>query len=523
MKIGHNLMATNAIRNANINSLAAGRSMQKLSSGLAITTAADDAAGLAISEKMKGQIRGLKTAANNAQDAVSLVQTADGALNETTSVLQRMRELAVQAANDTNTAQDRAAIQTEVKALVEQLDNIANTTQFNTKNLLDGSLGKATEAQGTILNSAIFTNPTAGTSTGSIVLGDATTLEAGTSDQLKIAVDGEEAVEIAIGALTDADKATTINAINTAIDNNANLKDKVTASLDAEGHIVFTSAKSGNGSSVVVTAGTKNALDILMGTPVDVEGSDAVVATADTKLVDLKDANGNSLGLQVDDEISISFMKNGSEIKDTLKIDDASTMSTLATKIGTMAGATVTVTIDGKIEVKGADGLANRLSDMKMNVENRLSFNAVANSFTTVQAAQDNKTDSSLTMQIGANAGQSMAISIGNMNASALLVSDLDLTTAVGAEMALKSIDNATAEVSSERAKLGAYQNRLESTINNLGTTAENLTSAQSSITDVDMAAEMAEFSKNNVLSQAAQAMLAQANQQPQQVLRLLQ
>jgi len=170
MKIGHNLMATNAIRNANINSLAAGRSMQKLSSGLAITTAADDAAGLAISEKMKGQVRGLKTAADNAQDGVSLVQTADGALNETTSVLQRMRELAIQAANDTNTTQDRAAIQTEVNALVQQLDNIGNTTQFNTKNLLDGGSGvKASGSNGVAKN----IQGTADTKTGTITLAGA--------------------------------------------------------------------------------------------------------------------------------------------------------------------------------------------------------------------------------------------------------------------------------------------------------------------------------------------------------------
>jgi flagellin len=271
MIIGHNLMANNAIRNANINSAAASKSMAKIASGNRITTAADDAAGLSISEKMKGQIRGLDKASSNAQDGISLVQTADGALSETSSVLQRLRELAVQAGNDTNTADDRTAIATEATALTDQIDNIATTTQFNTKTLLDGS-------------------------------------------------------------------ATT--------------------------------------------------------TPID--------------------------------------------------------------------------------------------------------------------------------LQIGANSGQKMTITIGDMQSAALGVDSLTFDTQAHAAASLTALDTAIGSVSTERASLGAYQNRLESTINNLGTTSENLTSAQSSITDVDMAKEMSTYSKNNILSQAAQAMISQANQQPQQVLQLL-
>ena len=146
MIINHNLAANNAIRNANVNSTNASKSMQKLSSGLRINSAADDAAGLAISEKMRGQIRGLDQASSNAQDGISLSQTAEGALNETSSILQRMRELSVQGSTDTNTSTDRGNIQDEMDQLTNEIDRIANTTQFNTKNLLDGSMGSAVGA-----------------------------------------------------------------------------------------------------------------------------------------------------------------------------------------------------------------------------------------------------------------------------------------------------------------------------------------------------------------------------------------
>jgi flagellin len=270
MRINHNIAALNTYRQLTAGTNAASKNMEKLSSGLRINRAGDDAAGLAISEKMRGQIRGLEMAAKNSQDAISLIQTAEGALNETHAILQRMRELAVQGANDTNTTADRNNIQDELNQLLSEIDRISNTTQFNTKNLLDGS----------------FTG----------------------------------------------------------------------------------------------------------------------------------------------------------------------------------------------------------------------------------------------TFQVGANSNQVITLSINAMStgSGALDVAGISVGTNALASQAIASIDAAIAEVSTERSKLGAYQNRLEHTINNLQTSAENLTAAESRIRDVDMAKEMMEFTKNNILTQAAQAMLAQANQQPQAVLQLL-
>jgi flagellin len=270
MRINHNIAALNTYRQLTVGTNAASKSMEKLSSGLRINRAGDDAAGLAISEKMRGQIRGLEMAAKNSQDAISLIQTAEGALNETHAILQRMRELAVQGANDTNTTVDRSNIQDELNQLLSEIDRISNTTQFNTQNLLDGS----------------FTG----------------------------------------------------------------------------------------------------------------------------------------------------------------------------------------------------------------------------------------------TFQVGANDGQIITLSINSMStgAGALDVAGISVGSNSLASAAIAKIDAAIAEVSQERSKLGAYQNRLEHTINNLETSAENLTAAESRIRDVDMAKEMMAFTKNNILTQAAQAMLAQANQQPQGVLQLL-
>jgi len=275
MRINHNISALNTYRQLSINQTLGNKSLEKLSSGLRINRAGDDAAGLAISEKMRGQIRGLDMASKNAQDAISLIQTAEGALNETHSILQRMRELAVQAANDTNNDNDRLELQKEVEQLIQEIDRIAKDTEFNTKKLLDGSL-------------------------------------------------------------------------------------------------------SGSGKALV--------------------------------------------------------------------------------------------------------------------------------------------------FHIGANEGQNIKLTISAMTSitGALGVSGVNISSQSGANAAIATIQQAIDKVSSERAKLGAYQNRLEHTINNLGTASENLSAAESRIRDVDMAKEMMEFTKMNILQQAATAMLAQANMQPQMVLQLL-
>ncbi|NRY60069.1 flagellin [Clostridium beijerinckii] len=417
MIINHNLMANNAINRMNVNSANASKSMEKLSSGLRINTAGDDAAGLAISEKMRGQIRGLDQASSNAQDGISLVQTAEGALNETTSILQRMRELAVQSSNDTATDDDRKAIQSEITQLGKEIDRIGNTTQFNTKNLLDGSMGK----------------------------------EVGTAS--------------------------------------ANV----------------------NTSAVVKSGGS-------------------AVSSTSTTLVNLQDSNGNSLGIKSGDTITVSYDINGTtHVTNKISVTSSTDLTTFNGSTGAFSGnATLAVNTDGSLKVtastagtdKAIEGISIVVKDSSGN--SRDVATSALSSFKETKAATDKRADGTATLQIGANTNQNLNIDINDMRAQALGVSGLEVGTQAKANVAIKVIDNATQKVSSERAKLGAFSNRLEHTINNLGTSSENLTSAESRIRDVDMAKEMSTFSKNNILSQAAQAMLAQANQQPQQVLQLL-
>ncbi|WP_302632554.1 flagellar hook-associated protein FlgL [uncultured Clostridium sp.] len=391
MIINHNMNALNAHRNMGINNTAAGKSMEKLSSGLRINRAGDDAAGLAISEKMRGQIRGLTQASRNSADGISMIQTAEGALNETTNILQRMRELAVQASNDTNTTSDREEIQKEINALTEEVDRIANNTEFNTQKLLNGS--KSGEA-------------------GDLVREEVK----GVQGEFKINLNEE---------LKDGDR------------------------LVIDGKIIKFDTQAVADENTI-----KGALEK------ELEGYEFTVEQ-DKKTITLKQKVGKDK-----DEFKVSL--NGAE-----------------------KGVTTNIKKDG------------------------------------VTARAEEFSEGKVSVQVGANADQSMSIEIGDMRAQALkIVNDkgrgLSVETAQSANEAITAFDAALNAVSSQRANLGAVQNRLEYTISNLDNTAENLTSAESTLRDVDMAKEMMEYSKNNILNQAAQAMISQANQQPQNVLQLL-
>ena len=383
MRINHNIAALNTHRQLTANGLNASKSMEKLSSGLRINRAGDDAAGLAISEKMRGQIRGLEQASRNAQDAISLIQTAEGALNETHSILQRMRELAVQAANDTATLTDRREIQKEINQLIDEIDRIGNNTEFNTQKLIDGSFSGTFHI---------------GANQGQNITLTITDMRAS-----KLGTKGVWSSQNAVTSITDLNFST----------------DKATVTI-------------GN---------TKITLDQ--------DYSNNLQALAQK----LNDAFAQTEGVTVTAQ-GANLIFTGSSNFGTPAYEEAG-----ATKLGTAAAAS-----------GSSSGAA--ISTLK-----------VANP------------DSATTGGV---------------------------LTQTGADTAITAINNAIEKVSTERAKLGAYQNRLEHTINNLGTSAENLTAAESRIRDVDMAKEMMEFTKNNILSQAAQAMLAQSNQMPQGILQLL-
>ncbi|WP_317259337.1 flagellin N-terminal helical domain-containing protein [Paenibacillus baimaensis] len=932
MRINHNIAALNTHRQLTNNSGATNKALEKLSSGLRINKAADDAAGLAISEKMRGQIRGLTTASTNAQDSISLIQTAEGALNETHSILQRMRELAVQASNDTATDSDRGELQKEVSQLKSEVDRIASTTEFNTKKLLNGSLTAAKTVQGSIdvsnsfkagdiaatggtagaglvtdissaaagkngtgysltgqaalaektvietgvndqfiieingtpaaaevkiaassgdgytrsqfvdaVNEAIrtavgaanngnqfnqavasltadnhlqittvstgsssaikldvkasatagqsatqsmgfagkasnitgtvdlkngFTTSAAGTgidldfsiqigkgaataisfgytkgtsytfdkiktdlqdkldtaygkdivkvgddgsghlsltskiatdtfkvtATGANLFGSATpastadTLAAaaitkgtnttiaiaggtvisnGANDQLKLTVDGGTAQTITLKAGNYSTPKDLVNEINNQINSNSNLVGKARAELDNNGKIQFVSNTTGASSSITVdtsssasatigfagaagvingsdiaagvdfTAAAKNTkFDVTLGNKtvtIDLLGQDGIntngaaaskLSSRDavvkalqnqldksfgvgaitvntvtsgatdklsfttnartstfkiedgaagggatvltgaatnsgsvsssgvntnaygtdlvkgslstgTSLSTLADVDGNGLGIKAGNVINISGTQNGKGFSTSVTVKGDSSVADILNSMRNLdafKGATVSLdTTSGKIQVTGADGASKDISNLSFSAQKSAtdttgvaSFNTIFGKFTETQQAQNAKSDNSLTMQIGANAGQSLKVDINDMGTEALRIQDVDVSTAAGAQTAISVVDNAIVNLSSERAKLGAYQNRLEHTINNLGTSAENLTSSESRIRDVDMAKEMMEFTKNNILSQAAQSMLAQANQQPQGVLQLL-
>lgn len=408
MRINHNISSLNTYRQLNTNTAATSKNIERLSSGLRINRAGDDAAGLAISEKMRGQIRGLDMAAKNSQDGISLIQTAEGALNETHSILQRMRELAVQSSNDTNTTQDRQNIQDEVNQLGEEIQRIAENTEFNTKKLLNGDLNSAT-AQAT----HVISNTTGGSNT------NATTLDA------------------------------------------------------------------------------------------------------------LVDADGNNVGIVAGDTLTASWSINGTQYSVTHTFAAGDDLDALAATIDAAASIATAATAGGAINVTsataGSAGSVNGFSiEVKSgNVRKEAASNLLSN-FTTTTAAADVHADGSLDFQIGSNQGQTLNLAIKDMSADTLGVRSLQVTTKAQAGTAIKVLDEAMQKVSSERSKLGAVQNRLEHTINNLTTSSENLTAAESRIRDTDMAKEMMEQTKNNILAQAAQAMLAQANQQPQGVLQLL-
>lgn len=380
MRINNNMLAMNTHRQMGITGGNQSKSMEKLSSGLKINRAGDDAAGLAISEKMRGQIRGLNMASKNSQDGISLIQTAEGALNETHEMLQRMRELAVQANNGTNTNDDLTEIQKEFNQLNSEIDRIAEKTEFNTKQLLKGTLG----------------------------------------------------VSAADGTLT-------------------------IAAASAAG---------------------------------------------------------------------VSFDTSGVATGETLTFD--ASVAGKITVTGTNSGVSQTISVADETDIKAGSTL--NFDKLGLSV----SFSA-DNDFKTLADTKDIKTSgTALNFQIGANQNTVLGISIDAMDkanlgtgtAVAVDVANLgavDLTTAgKGFDKNIVVIDKAIAQVSAQRSQLGAWQNRLEHTIKNLDTSAENLQASESRIRDVDMAKEMMNLTKNNILQQASQAMMAQANSAPQGVLQLL-
>ncbi|MBT9282451.1 MAG: flagellin [Hydrogenibacillus schlegelii] len=419
MRINHNIPAMNAYRMLTLNNTNVAKSLEKLSSGLRINRAGDDAAGLAISEKMRGQIRGLDMAVKNAQDGISLIQTAEGALNETHSILQRMRELAVQSANDTNTAEDRAQLQKEIDQLAQELGRIGKTTEFNTQKLLDGTFN------------GIFH----------------------------------------IGANQNQNLSLSIS-------------DMRGFALGMAGDVTYT------------VTGTRADSD---GTQDIADGTYTVSYNSTSSQYELKDASGNVVATSTDGKTYTA----PSPGDDTITFTEAVTNGTV-----TVSGTSVTTSVTAAATNQGLDAGVYTYDVTTKELKNA--------SGEVVGTSTDDQTFTDL------NGNTLFTLGGAVTSNTTFTIGGIDISTQTAANAAITSIDNAIEKVSTERAKLGAYQNRLEHTINNLGTASENLSAAESRIRDTDMAKEMMEFTKNSILAQAAQAMLAQANQVPQGVLQLL-
>ena len=400
MVVQHNMQAANASRMLNITANAQSKSTEKLSSGYRINRAADDAAGLSISEKMRKQIRGLDQASTNAEDGVSAVQTAEGALTEVHSMLQRLNELATQSANGTNSQSDRDAIQAEIDQLSEEIDRVSETTKFNETYLLKGD-----------------------------------TTKAGSANFYKSGYNIGTAAIYAEGS----DTALTADTLKKAL---------------ADGQKIYTKTK---------TAGQTDA-------DLATKGKDYAYVTK------LYDANGKEVTAE-----QIAAAKNA----------DGSSATNYYTSEVAANGMTITA----------ANAKTNFTKAYDVNGD--LGFN--------LHVGADSSTENKITVEIGA------------MSAAGIGVKGLKVDTEDDATAAIDRISESIQKVSTQRSKLGAIQNRLEHTIDNLDNVVENTTSAESRIRDTDMADEMVKYSKNNILTQAGQSMLAQANQSTQGVLSLLQ
>jgi len=470
--INTNIASLNAQRNLNSSQNALSTSLERLSSGLRINSAKDDAAGLAISERFTGQIRGLNQAIRNANDGISLSQTAEGAIGEVTNILQRIRELSLQSANSTNSSSDRQALNSEVGQLQSELDRIAITTEFNGQRIIDGSFSDAAFQVGANANQTISfaIGSVKSSSIGGIAAATGTEVAAATATDITLAVGGGAA--ISVGSSADF------------VGSNATFQGSTSAFAKAA---AIEDAGVGGLSATATTTGTQT-IGAVGGTAsdtytLDVNGVSvfsAVDAAAGITNAAIRDQINT-----VSNQTGVTASLNGSDI--TLTAADGSDI--LVAELGAGFAA-------------GTDGISVTGGDFDGQLRGTISLSAISS------------------IAIGgtsANIGQAAAISLDTNG-----VDDIDISTAAGAQTAIKRVDAALGSVNSTRASLGAIQNRFESTINNLSITSENLSAARSRILDADFAQETANLTRGQILQQAGTAILAQANSLPQNVLSLL-
>ena len=634
MVVQHNMQAANANRMLNVTTSAQSKSTEKLSSGYRINRAADDAAGLTISEKMRKQIRGLDRASTNAEDGVSAVQTAEGALTEVHSMLQRMNELATQSANGTNSTTDRQAIQDEIDQLTTEIDRVSETTKFNETYLLKGDTDGATSAKNVNAHDAGLagklvangdgtstfkldkaladgdkvtiagTQYTIGSTTSSadgygklsdlsaktLSVGDSVTTAVGNkytlvdeaknedatyTDGMQINIDGKK---YTIGNATDLTNATlkkadAITLVSEALQKGKDVSItkigtvagmyaaasavdiKVVSSLDT-GKISSLNCGSGTAGKAPTAAelATKAGATLGAGDTVTVKGVSTKATNSDPatmntikdvvkqlKATDVVKIGTNTLNIAEETDVA----NNKYTVNDVLALlndnDEVTITATTADAKNAMAAAGLTAaTAYTAVETKNSSDAKNVISAkdaysmMAEELQKASSIGADvaaevksdnSGSFTITQGTVDVKEALSFNLHVGADADSTnkITVDIDSMSSAGLGIKGIKADTEQDATYAIDAIADAISQVSSQRSALGAIQNRLEHTINNLDNVVENTTTAESRIRDTDMAEEMVNYSKNNILAQAGQSMLAQANQSNQGVLSLLQ
>ncbi|MET3504675.1 flagellin N-terminal helical domain-containing protein [Halalkalibacter oceani] len=577
MKINNNIQALNAYRNLNKNQFQTSKNLEKLSSGMRINRAADDAAGLAISEKMRSQIRGLKMAERNSMDGISLMQTAEGALQEVHAILQRMRELAVQGANDTNTEYDRQQIQKEVEQLKLEVDSISEKTEFNTRKLLNGSsavlasISDDADNLANVIGSPKVIDPRLDTGVYHVKVEDTEEIvklnQVGAgianSDDIALSDDTSKFYPQAFGEYTinvrsflandPGDGNTQYSATIQVIGPDGLPIEERSVPVKDDGEVFSIGGLDINTENIREAGTIKVAIE---------QQATFSVYRGDAPLDENKIAAEKTLttrnGIITHGGIEFSFNNSMSEVPVTIvtpgtAISEADEDNEGVGDIAVTGGATFTGTSGTwTVEYDGVNNVymldkddGNGAEPLELNDNNIAIVDGLELDFSDIEDPEDEDswtidvtaavteevdsvtqfsiTNNALAFQIGPNTNQNVMIDVPRLDVVTLGIEEVDVTSQQGANEAIFILDNAINVLSDIRAKLGATQNRMEHTINNLQVTHENLTASESRIRDADMALEMTEFTRNNILNQSATAMLAQANQLPQGVLQLLQ
>lgn len=503
MIIQHNITAMNSHRQLSGNNSMLGKNLEKLSSGFRINRAGDDAAGLSISEKMRAQIKGLETATKNAKDGISLIQTAEGALTEVHSMIDRMATLATQSANGTYNADQRSYMQDELNKLLEDIDRISEGTNFNGTKLLDGTLGGGAGKSGVPqleagktaegVTSTVFTAATFGKSEGTTAVAS----QASGTNKLTISYTVEDndgtitqrKMEVEVSASLDANGAVA------ALNQDENFSKLFVADKTADSKIIYRSKEAGKNAAYVTKVDESNTSHNLATTT----GAAGVNAKTEINGGEMK-ALGDTITI---DGTTYQMIADGGAA-------DSGNIGVIATKGNTtFDGATAAMNFKALLKERGIEFTGADMS----NSHKSESYKYAAG-----------KSGSGLSLQVGDTYedANKIAVNIKSMSAAGLGIKGLDISSQASAGAAIDKISKAKEGVSAARSAMGALQNRLEHVINNLGVATENMAESESRIRDVDMAHEMMAFTKNNILTQAAQSMLAQANQLPQGVLQLL-